>query len=112
MTHKKTRNDIILIVAILTAIIICFIFLRPVDTGNYAVVIIDGKQTAKYSLSSNIQTDIVSDGINRLVIENGEAYISYADCRTNVCVNTGKINKIGQSIVCLPHKLIIGIVSE
>lgn len=112
MSCKKIQNDIILIIIIIAAIIVCGIFLRPKDNGQYAVVTINGEQTARYSLSENTQTDIVSSGINRLVIENGEAYISFADCKTNVCVKTGKISKVGQSIVCLPHNLIIEIISE
>ena len=110
MNCKRTRNDIILTVSIIILIIICLIFMRPIKTGTYAVVILGGNQTAKYSLSENIETDIVSGGINQLVIEDGQAYISYADCKTNVCVKTGKISRAGQSIVCLPHNLIIEII--
>lgn len=112
MSCKKIRNDIILIVCIIAAIIVCGVFLRPSDKGQYAVVTVNGEQTARYNLSENIETDITGNGVNRLVIQNGEAYISYADCKTNVCVKTGKINKVGQSIVCLPHNLIIEIISE
>lgn len=112
MNCKKIRNDIILIVCIIAAIIVCGALLRPNAKGEYAVVTLNGEQTARYILSENIETDIIGSGINRLVIENGEAYISYADCKTNVCVKTGKISKVGQSIVCLPHNLIIEIVSE
>lgn len=112
MNCKKIRNDIILIVCIIAAIIVCGALLHPNAKGEYAVVTLNGEQTARYILSENIETDIIGSGINRLVIENGEAYISYADCKTNVCVKTGKISKVGQSIVCLPHNLIIEIVSE
>lgn len=112
MSNKKIHNDIILTLGIVILIIISFICLRPTNKGNYAIVTISGEQTAKYDLNENIQTDIISTGLNRLVIENGEAYISHADCKTNICVKTGKISKVGESIVCLPHNLIIEIVSE
>ena len=38
-----------------------------------------------------------------------ECFIKNADCRDGICVSRGKINKVGESIVCLPHKLIVEI---
>lgn len=35
-----------------------------------------------------------------------------ANCPDKVCVHTGFINKPGQSIVCLPHKINVKIVSN
>ena len=112
MKNKKIINDIILILVVVFIIILSIIFLSPKHKGNYAVVLLDGNQTARYPLSENIETDIISQGINHLVIKNGEAYISSADCKTLVCVKSGSIKNVGETIVCLPHNLIIEIVSE
>lgn len=38
--------------------------------------------------------------------------ITSADCNDQVCVRRGKISKPGQTIVCLPHKLLIEIKSS
>ncbi len=112
MKSKKIRNDIILISIIVLLIVLSIVFLTPKTSGAYATVKLSGVQTARYPLSENLQTDIISDGVNRLVIENGEAYISSADCKNLVCVKTGRIKNVGETIVCLPHNLIIEIVSE
>ncbi len=112
MKNKRMRNDIILVAVLVLFIALSIIFLMPKNKGNLAVVKLDGKETARYPLSENIETDIISDGINRLVIEDGKAYISYADCKTQVCVKSGKIQNVGETIVCLPHSLIIEIISE
>ena len=42
-------------------------------------------------------------------IQDGQVFISEADCPDGLCVNTGKISKTGQTIICLPHKLVIEI---
>ena len=112
MKNKKLKNDLILIFVLLLLIVISFIFINPDVKGKYVSVSVNGTQTAQYELSKDFETDIVSNGVNHLVIKNGEAYISSADCKNLVCVNSGKIKKTGETIVCLPHNLIIEIVSE
>ena len=49
------------------------------------------------------------DGYNVIRIENGRIRIIDADCPDKLCVKTGWINEPGQSVICLPHKLIIKI---
>lgn len=112
MKNKKIRNDTFLILLVIALIFFSVLFLTPKNKGNYAVVKLGGIETARYPLSENIQTDILSNGINHLVIKNGEAYISSADCKTLVCVKSGAIKNVGETIVCLPHNLIIEIISE
>ncbi len=46
-------------------------------------------------------------GTNTVVIENGEIYISEANCPDKTCVRMGKLKSADLPVVCLPHKLII-----
>ena len=46
-----------------------------------------------------------------MVIENGEAYMKYADCPDGVCKSTGRIKYNGQSIICLPNRVSVMIES-
>ena len=39
-------------------------------------------------------------------------YMEEADCPDQVCLRDGTISKVGQSLVCLPHKLIVEIKGE
>ena len=48
-------------------------------------------------------------GYNIIRIENGRIRIIDADCPDKLCVKTGWITESGQSVICLPHKLIIKI---
>lgn len=52
------------------------------------------------------------DGVNTIKIVNGEVTMIEADCDDKVCINFGSISKVGQSIVCLPHKVVISIKGE
>ena len=48
---------------------------------------------------------------NTLKIENHKIRMISATCPDHLCIKQGTINKKGQSIICLPHKLIVEVVS-
>ena len=46
---------------------------------------------------------------NLLVIQDGKADVTEASCPDGICVNHRAISKQGQSIVCLPNKVVVEI---
>ena len=72
--------------------------------GAWAVVELNGTTVGEYSLSIDGEYSL-NGGTNVLVIEGGEAYLTYADCPDLVCVKTGRIRYVGESIVCLPNRV-------
>ncbi len=53
------------------------------------------------------------DGYENIVrIEEGDVYMAEANCPSQQCVHQGKISKVGQSIVCLPSRLVITIIAK
>ncbi len=46
-------------------------------------------------------------GTNKVVIENGAAWIEEAPCRDKVCIKMGKVKRIGDQAVCLPNRVIV-----
>lgn len=110
----KLRNDIILLVGILiVAIIGLVVFNATKKQGNTVVVLLNGVETERYSINQNIEKEIITEyGKNILVIKNGQVSISDADCPDLVCVKHREISKDGETIVCLPHKLVIEITAE
>ena len=109
---KKARADIILISVILVvALIAVGIMLLTRREGNVAVVEINGERVAEYSLSKNGKYEL-NGGTHSLVIEDGMAYIEQADCPKQVCVNTGRVGSVGQSISCVHYKLVVIILAN
>lgn len=112
---KKIRNDIILAIGILTIAIISLIWFNNRESnGSNVNVIINGKVKYKYSLQDDVNNTIKTqnDGKNVLVINDNKVYVSSANCRDKICVNHKPISNSGETIVCLPHKLVIEITDE
>lgn len=112
---RKLKNDIILAVIVVVIAATGLFLLNVFKTeGAFAVIKIDGKETERYPLSVNTEVVIETgeDGRNTLVIEDNKAFIKDANCPDKICEGHSKISFKGETIVCLPHKVVIEIVAE
>lgn len=107
LADKKLRNDLILIAALLLIAGVLYLALNlGRQEGGVAVVRVDGVEVERHSLSVN-GTFPLNGGSNILVIEDGKAWLSDADCPDLLCVKQGKIHYTGQVITCLPNRLTV-----
>ncbi len=112
---KKYRADILLIAGILlVGAVIALVLLLGQKAGSRVEVRLSGEVVRSFSLDDAVTYEIVDPegGRNILRIEDGKAWIEEADCPDRLCVGMGKISRIGQTVVCLPHELVIEIVGE
>lgn len=105
------KNDWILAVVILLgAFLLAGVhYLRPEKEEAYAEVRVDGELYGSYSLEEEQVIDI--NGTNRLVIKENTADMVWADCPDKLCVHQKAISRNGESIICLPNKIVVTIVS-
>lgn len=103
------KNDFKLIGIFLLIGIICAIIVKFVShDGASVTVTIAGEKYQTYSLSEDATIDIVSDlGTNQLVINNHKASVKEATCPDKLCVHQKSISKTGETIVCLPNKMVV-----
>ena len=47
------------------------------------------------------------ENYNVITVDNGKVSVTATDCPDKICKNHKEISKEGESIICLPHKLII-----
>lgn len=82
--------------------------------GSYAEVYVDNVLQGSYSLDEDIEIEIKGcNSINDiLAINNGYAYMKEAQCPDQYCVEQKHINKANETIVCLPAKIIVKILSN
>lgn len=105
------KNDYILIAVIVIIAAALFLIFGKMWSENAATVkvTVDGKEQGIYSLSKNQEIEI--NGTNVLVIREGKADMVEADCPDKVCVNQKPISKEGESLTCLPNKVIVTVIS-
>lgn len=110
-THKK-RNDWILIGSILVVILGLLVVTLVLTSkrGTTAVVTLDGTVILEQDLTQDCSIPIQTGmGYNRFQVQDGVASVTEADCRDQICVEHKGISNKGETIVCLPHKLIVEI---
>ena len=77
--------------------------------GKNAVISVDGKAVAAYSLGNPEQEIAVNGALGPVVIQvgGGRVRIVKAPCPHQLCVKQGGISAAGQALVCLPSRLMI-----
>lgn len=77
--------------------------------GLTAVVSVDGAEVERVALDGGAGERVYAGNGYTLMVEFGPegVRVREADCPTRDCVHTGTITRGGQSIVCLPARVII-----
>ena len=115
MEERSKKNDIVLIAALLLIAVLAYvgmsIYQGQITKDAVAYVTIDGVEYGSYPLEIDVTERIeLPDGsYNLLVIKDGKADVTEASCPDGICVNHRAIDKQGQSIVCLPNKVVVEI---
>jgi len=106
------KSDIVLLVAILViALITLACIMLTKKPGAKVQISIDGKVEKTISLDEDYEYQVTTDmGNNRIVIKDGVVDVTAADCPDKVCENHVTIKNVGETIICLPHKLVVEIV--
>lgn len=105
------RKDLILIIVLL-AIAGIFYGAQTFLTkkGQQVVVTVDKEVVLTKSLDKDQTIEIpLKHGTNIIKIKNGAVSMTDADCPDQVCVRHKEITKTGETIVCLPHKVVVEI---
>lgn len=109
---------IVLILIVLSfAPIIVFSLNRTASPTQEAILSVDGKKIKTFDLSDSSKGYTYryedSDGdYNLIEVKSGRIRIKEANCGDQICVRRGWIKQSGETIVCLPHKLLIEIKSS
>ena len=106
------KNDLIMIgvLIVMTALLFLGLFVFKKE-GKLVVVSVDSVEVASFSLDKDLVYEIegYNGGRNTLVIEDGVAYVKDSTCPDHLCEYMGKISKVGQSVICLPNRVVVEI---
>lgn len=79
----------------------------------YAVVQNTEGYRAVLPLDDDASVAVESDrGTNVIEVAGGRVRCAESDCSNQICVDTGWVSQVGQTIVCLPHELTVQVVTD
>ena len=109
---KFKKGDVLIFIFFLLALLSYFgIKAIYKDLNNKAVVIyVEGKEYKRIPMKNISEEQYIHIDFDKgkfidININSDGAYVSDVVCPDRICVKTGLINKVGQSIVCLPNKV-------
>lgn len=109
----KKADKILILILLIAAVGLGAFFFFSAEKGGFARVSVDGEVKVELPLSEDrVFTVETAQGYNKIKIEQGYVTVYDADCRDQICVEHKRIHLTGESIVCLPHKLVVEIVGE
>ncbi len=108
------KADILLYVFFVIILIIGMLLLHfSSNQGGNVVVLVDGEIYGTYSLEENTVIEISNGAnLNTIVIADGEVKMQSANCNNQHCIHQGTINETSHTIICLPNRVSVEIVSD
>lgn len=106
------KRDFILIGAVLVLALLCWLIPRAAgifagEEASQVRITVGGEEYGTYSLSED-QTIEIND-TNICEIKDGEVNMTQADCPDQLCIHQGPIHIQGETIVCLPNRVVVEI---
>lgn len=104
-----TRGDLYLILIILITGLILFLMIQiSSKSGQCLYVYYAQKLVTTVQLNKNENLNIQGDlGISQIVIRDGQVWMEKSPCPQKICIHMGKITHHGQSIVCIPNRIVL-----
>ena len=114
MNRRIGKRDIMLLIIVFAVLILVFAGFKLMhqETGAEVVIQVDGAEYGRYPLDQNAEVPITDDDgneTNLLVIKDGKADMTEADCPDLLCVHQKAISHRGETIVCLPNQIVVSV---
>lgn len=109
----RTADFILAIVLIAAGFLMSFLLSFGDGDGDQLTATLNGKLYGTYSLAEDQTVTIRHNGhTNRFEITAGKVRMISADCRGQDCIKESSISKAGETIVCLPNRVVLEISGE
>ena len=113
MRLRFQKGDYLAVAVTLLLAAVVFLAFLPRETGDIpmAEIYLDGKLVRRVSLDTSAEFSVTGDYMNTVTVRDGKIAVTESDCPGGDCVHSGWIGTSGRSIVCLPNRMEIRIVS-
>ena len=108
ITLNRKKDFILIITVLLLAVALLGIQKAYGSSGDTVTITVNQKVYGTYSLDQDKTIQIKNEsGTNVVRIQNHEVWMEEADCPDGYCMDQGHISQSHQTLVCLPHKLVV-----
>ena len=106
-----TKGDIFLLAGLLLFALLFWLAVRAfTPAGTQVEISVDGKTEMLLPLDRDTDQLIKTEaGTNLVRIRDGKVTCEEADCPDKLCVKHSAISNLGETIICLPHKVVLEI---
>lgn len=113
MRLRFQKGDYLAVAVTLLLAAVVFLAFLPRETGDtpMAEIYLDGTLVRRVSLDTAAEFSVTGDYMNTVIVRDGKIAVTESDCPGGDCVHSGWIGTFGRSIVCLPNRMEIRIVS-
>ena len=113
MRLRFQKGDYLAVAVSLLLAAVVFLAFLPRETGDtpMAEIYLDGTLVRRVSLDTSVEFSVTGDYMNTVTVRDGKIAVTESDCPGGDCVHSGWIGTSGRSIVCLPNRMEIRIVS-
>ena len=109
----RVLYDLLLVaLVLLIALSLYLVFILAGEEGEWVVIRSGSEEISRHPLSEDAQFTVGDESgtaYNTVVISGGEVRVTEAGCPDKICKNHRPISKSGETIVCLPNKLVVAV---
>ena len=113
MNNRFIKKSDFFIIGVIVIISLVFILLLNREkNAEQAKIYKNSDLIATVSLNENAEFTLPEAQGFLFSVKDGKISVTASPCENKICVHSGYISKGGQSIVCLPERLVVALVSE
>ena len=85
----------------------------PSSAGSTVIISVGGEEIGRYPLDADREIKVDTEyGHNTVTIRSGTVSVTKSDCPNHDCERFGAVSRPPQSILCIPHRLVVRITGE
>ena len=107
-----TKGDIILIVSLLVLCLGLFITSFGKSENLTADIYVSGEKAHSIALSEVTESYTLNENYCQLLIEKDGVSFVFSDCADKLCIKKGKLKNQGDTMACVPEKVVVIIKSD
>lgn len=107
-----TKGDLVLIVSLLVLSLCLFLSSFKTAENLRAEIYVGGEMAHSIALSEVGESYTLTENYCQLLIENDGVSFVFSNCGDQLCVRKGKLKKQGDTMACVPEKVVVIIKSD